>query len=245
MNIFPAIDLIGGKAVRLFQGDYNKQQTFGDDPAAFAQDFEAKGAKYIHLVDLDGAKEGGPRNFDTVRDILAKTGLFAELGGGIRDEAAVEQCFAVGVGRVILGTAALKDPAFTRAMVKKHGDKIAVGVDARDGKVAIEGWLQTSDVDSIDFCKQMRDIGVKYIIYTDISKDGAGAGTNLAVYETLSAIQGLHITASGGVSSLSDIKALREMGLWAAILGRALYTGILNLSEAIAAAGIQEEINGC
>lgn len=241
MNIFPAIDLIGGKAVRLFQGDYNKQQTFGDDPAAFARDFEAKGARYIHLVDLDGAKEGGPRNFDTVRAILAGTNLFAELGGGIRDEETVARCLEAGVGRVILGTAALRQPDFTRAMVKKYGERIAVGVDARDGKVAVEGWLQTSDVDSIHFCREMRDIGVKHIIYTDIAKDGAGAGTNLSVYETLSAIEGLKITASGGVSTLEDVRLLREIGLWAAILGRALYTGALDLPQAIHAAGEQEE----
>lgn len=241
MKLFPAIDLIGGKAVRLYQGDYTKQQTFGDDPAAFARGFEKSGARYIHLVDLDGAKEGGPRNFETVKVILAQTGLFAELGGGIRDEETVERCFAAGIGRVILGTAALRDPAFTRAMVAKYGEAIAVGVDARDGKVAVEGWLQTSDVDSISFCREMRDIGVKHIIYTDISKDGAGEGTNLAAYDTLSAIDGLHITASGGVSTLEDIAALRGMGLYAAILGRALYTGALDLSQAIAAAGSQEE----
>lgn len=241
MKLFPAIDLINGKAVRLFQGDYSRQQTFGDDPAAFARGFEESGARYIHLVDLDGAKEGGPRNFDTVQGILAQTNLFAELGGGIRDEKTVARCFEAGIGRVILGTAALREPAFTRAMVAKYGEAIAVGVDARGGKVAIEGWLQTSDVDSLSFCKEMRDIGVKYIIYTDISKDGAGAGTNLAAYETLSAIDGLHITASGGVSTLEDIRALREMGLYAAILGRALYTGALELAQAIGAAGQQEE----
>lgn len=233
MHLFPAIDIIGGKAVRLFQGDYNKQETFGDDPAAFARGFEEAGASHLHLVDLDGAKEGGPRNFDTVRAILAQTALFAELGGGIRDEATVEQCFAAGIGRVILGTAALRDPTFTRAMARKYGEKIAVGVDAREGKVAIEGWLKTSDTDSLTFCKEMRDSGVKYIIYTDISKDGAGTGTNLEVYETLSQIDGLNITASGGVSSLEDIRALREMGLYAAILGKALYTGKLDLAEAL------------
>lgn len=233
MILFPAIDIIGGKAVRLFQGDYNKQETFGDDPAAFALGFEKAGATHLHLVDLDGAKEGGPRNFGTVRTILSKTSLFAELGGGIRDEATVEQCFEAGLGRVILGTAALRDPAFTRAMANKHGDKIAVGVDAREGKVAIEGWLKTSDTDSITFCKEIRDSGVKHIIYTDISKDGAGAGTNLNAYETLSQIEGLQVTASGGVSSLGDICALRDMGLYAAILGKALYTGALDLAQAL------------
>ncbi len=237
MKLFPAIDILGGRAVRLFQGDYARQQTFGDDPAAFARGFAQAGASCLHLVDLDGAKEGAPRNFDTVRTILQSTSLFAELGGGIRDETAVEQCFAAGVGRVILGTAALREPAFTRAMAKKYGGHIAVGVDARDGKVAVEGWLQTSDVDSFDFCREMRDIGVSYIIYTDIAKDGTGAGPNLAAYQKLAGIEGLYITASGGVSTLEDIRALRGMGLYAAILGRALYTGAVDLKEALAAAG--------
>ena len=233
MEIFPAIDLIEGKVVRLFQGDYEKQQTYGEDPSAFAKGFVEDGAKFIHLVDLDGARDGLQRNFEPVKKILSATGLFAELGGGIRNEETVAACIDAGVGRVILGTAALKDPLFTRKMVEQYGDKIAVGVDARDGKVAVEGWLSTSQTDSVSFCKEMEQIGVKYIIYTDISRDGAEKGANLKIYEELSLIRGLSITASGGVSSLEDIASLRDMGLYAAILGKALYTGSVKLNEAI------------
>lgn len=239
MKIFPAIDMLGGCAVRLFQGDYNQQQTFGQNPALFAAQFAADGAKYLHLVDLDGARQGRPANFDIVKQIASESPLFIELGGGIRDAETVQACFDAGVGRVILGTAALQNPAFTRQMVAAYGDKIAVGVDARDGKVAVEGWLATSETDSFDFCREMQAIGVQYIIYTDISCDGAGRGTNLPVYERLATLQSLHITASGGVSTLEDITALRDMGLYAAILGKALYTGSLLLPQAIAVAGAQ------
>lgn len=233
MLIFPAIDLLNGNVVRLYQGRYDKSDIYGDNPAAFAAQFAAAGATHLHVVDLDGAKEGTPKNFDAVGAICAKTDMLVEVGGGIRAEETVEQYLAAGVGRVILGTAALKDPAFTRRMVTKYGEAIAVGVDARDGKVAIEGWLATSKVDSFDFCRQMRDIGVRYIIYTDISRDGAGKGTNLKAYEKLSGINGVHITASGGVSSLADVAALRDMELYAAILGRALYDKTVDLAEAI------------
>lgn len=233
MLIFPAIDMIDGKAVRLYQGDYSQKQTFGDDPVLFAQKFEQQGASYLHLVDLDGAKSGQPANFSIVQSICQKTGLFVELGGGVRNAQTVEQCLRAGVGRVILGTAALRDPEFTKAMVAQYGAKIAVGVDAREGKVAVEGWLDTSDVDSLAFCRKMRDIGVEYIIYTDISKDGAGQGTNLAVYRQLKQIPGLCVTASGGVSSLEDVRALEEIGVYGAIIGKALYTGAIDLSQAI------------
>lgn len=236
MEIFPAIDLLDGKVVRLYQGDYGQKQVYGDNPADFARGFANAKAKNIHLVDLDGAREGGQRNFAVIQEILSAADLFAELGGGIRNEETVSACLDAGVGRVILGTAALNSPDFTRRMVEKYGDKIAVGVDARDGKVAVEGWLATSKTNSIDFCKEMQNIGVKYIIYTDISCDGAQTGTNLKVYDRLSNIQGLNITASGGVSSLGDIEALKEMGLYAAIVGKALYSGALKLEDAIEAA---------
>ena len=239
MKIFPAIDMLDGAAVRLFQGDYGQKQVFGSDPAAFAKEFEAQGATCLHLVDLNGAKQGAMQHFDTVQQIRRETQLFIELGGGIRSEDAVEQCFAAGVDRVILGTAALHDPAFTKRMAAKYQGKIAVGVDARDGKVAVEGWLNTSKQDSFSFCRMMQDIGVETIIYTDISRDGAGNGANLAVYEQLSAIKGMHFTASGGVSSLQDVAALRDMGLYAAILGKALYTGAVRLEDALAAANRQ------
>lgn len=244
MLIFPAIDLLGGKAVRLYQGDYAQSQVFGDNPAAFAQDFVEQGAAYLHLVDLDGAKEGKPCNFDVVRQIAAIPGLFVELGGGIRTKETVEACFEAGVKRVILGTAALKDPAFTRQMVERYGGAVAVGVDARDGRVAVEGWLSTSDVDSYEFCREMQKIGVEYIIYTDISRDGTGEGANLDAYRRLAKIKGLNVTASGGVSSLKDIAALRDMGLYAAILGKALYTQAVQLGGALATAAKEEIIGG-
>lgn len=233
MHIFPAIDMMGGRVVRLFQGDYGKSETYGDDPLEFAQIFKSAGAAHLHLVDLDGAKAGGMRNFEDARRITRETGLFCELGGGIRDEQTVEKCLEAGVGRVILGTAALRDPAFTRRMAQRYPERIAVGVDARDGKVAVEGWLETSDTDSLDFCVEMRDSGVRYIIYTDISRDGAQRGTNLEIYEKLAEIDGLNITASGGVGSLADIAALRDMGIYAAILGKALYAGAIDLAAAI------------
>lgn len=233
MIIFPAIDILGGNAVRLFQGDYAQKQVFGTNPAAFAQKFMQDCATHLHLVDLDGAKEGEPCNFGIVKDIAAEGNLFIELGGGIRTEEVIEDCLNANISRVILGTAALNDTMFTKKMAKKYPGKIAVGVDARDGFVAIEGWLKTSQTNSIDFCKEMLSIGIEYVIYTDISRDGAQHGANLAVYEQLAGIQGLNITASGGVSSLGDITALRDMGLYAAILGKALYTGNINLKDAI------------
>lgn len=234
MLIYPAIDLIGGKAVRLYQGNYNKQQLFGDDPAQFARQFAAAGATHLHVVDLDGAKAGVPQNFDTILAIKAAVPqLFIEVGGGIRDAQTVATYLNAGIDRVILGTAALRQPDFTRAMVAQYGASIAVGVDARDGRVAVDGWLETSDTDSIAFCKQMRAIGVQSIIYTDIARDGAEQGANCDIYQTLSQIEGLHIIASGGVSSLHDIVALRDMGLHAAIIGKALYTGTINLAQAI------------
>ncbi|MDL2293472.1 1-(5-phosphoribosyl)-5-[(5-phosphoribosylamino)methylideneamino]imidazole-4-carboxamide isomerase [Ruminococcaceae bacterium OttesenSCG-928-D13] len=233
MHIFPAIDMMGGRVVRLFQGDYGKNEVYGDDPLEFAGLFKKSGAAFLHLVDLDGAKAGELRNFGHVKRITENVDCFCELGGGIRDEAAVERCLEAGIGRVILGTAALRDPDFTRRMAEKYPDQIAVGVDARDGRVAVEGWLETSDTDSLDFCLRMRDSGVRYVIYTDISRDGAQRGANLAVYEKLADIEGLNVTASGGVSSIDDIVALRDMGMYAAILGKALYTGTINLDEAI------------
>lgn len=233
MLIFPAIDMLGGQAVRLFQGDYAQSQTFGSNPAGFAANFARQGATHLHLVDLDGAKQGAPQNFSLARQIAATPGLFVEFGGGVRNEETVQQCFEAGIGRVILGTAALQNPAFTRKMVRQYGPAIAVGVDARDGKVAVEGWLSTSQTDSFDFCRAMAEEGVEYIIYTDISRDGTGQGANLQAYQKLCQIKGLHITASGGVSTLADIATLRDMGLYATILGKALYTGAVSLPQAI------------
>ncbi len=238
MILFPAIDLLGGQVVRLYQGDYDKKSVFGENPAAVAKGFEAAGAKHLHLVDLDGAKTGVQANFGAVAEIAACTGLFIELGGGIRGEAAVENCFAAGVGRVILGTAALQDKAFFTRMVQTHGgEKIAAGVDARDGKVAVDGWLATSATDSFAFCEELAALGVKYIIYTDIARDGTGHGVNAAAYEKLAEIEEVKFTASGGVSSLADIETLKAIGVYAAIMGRALYDGSVDLAVALAACG--------
>ncbi len=236
MVLLPAIDMIDGKVVRLFQGDYGKKQTFGEDPLVFAKQFENDGASWLHLVDLDGAKAGHPCNVDAIRAITEQTGLSVELGGGIRNEESVELAFSLGVCRVILGTSALKNPTFTKQMVQRYGDKIAVGVDARNGKVAVEGWLSTSETDSFEFCEEMMKIGVKHIIYTDISKDGAGEGTNLEIYKKLRTIDKILITASGGVSSMQDIEALGQLGVYGAIVGKALYTGDILLPQALAAA---------
>ncbi len=240
MEIFPAIDLLGGQVVRLYQGDYGKKSTFGNDPAAFAKQFEEAGARYLHLVDLDGAKAGTPQNFASVQRIADSTGLFIEFGGGVRDEETVERCFEAGVDRVILGTAALNDKPFFSRMVQKYGDAIAAGVDARDGCVAVEGWLQTSKTDSIAFCEQLKLIGVKYIIYTDISRDGTGLGVSSELYRRLVGIEGVCFTASGGVSTAGDIVELAKTGVYAAIIGKALYNGAIDLETALRLAGQPE-----
>lgn len=236
MQIFPAIDLRNKQAVRLTQGDYSRMDVYDDDPATVAQRFAAQGASCLHVVDLDGAKDGALSNFDTVAEIIQATGMFVEVGGGIRDEARVCAYLEKGAGRVILGTAALHDPAFLRRMSETYGEKIAVGVDAKDGFVATDGWLAVSDVRGVDFCRQVYEAGARSVIYTDIARDGAMQGTNLAVYETLlQAVPGLAVTASGGISSIEEIRALRTMGVHAAIVGKALYTGALSLTDVLKA----------
>ena len=233
IDIFPAIDLIGGRVVRLFQGDYDKETVYSDDPCAIARGFVEAGAKYLHLVDLDGARDGTTANFGSIEAIAKQGGLYIEVGGGIRSEERIERYLELGVSRCILGTIAVKNFAFTAEMARKYGDKIAVGVDARDGYVAINGWKELSAETGLDFCRRLRDAGVKTVIYTDISRDGAGKGTNLEVYEALSQIKGLRVTASGGVGSIEEIAALERMGVSAAILGKAIYSGQLELSEVI------------
>ena len=237
MQIFPAIDLSGGKVVRLYQGDYEKMTVYGADPCAVARDFIAAGAKYLHVVDLDGAKDGTLANFDSISALAKQGGLYIEVGGGIRTEERIAKYLDLGVGRCILGTIAVKDFDFTRRMARKYGDKIAVGVDARDGYVAVSGWLETSKEKGVDFCRRLRDAGVQTVIYTDISRDGAEQGTNLALYRELARIEGLNITASGGVSSIAELKELHAIGTHAAILGKALYTGRLDLREVIKEVG--------
>ena len=236
MILFPAIDLFEKKAVRLYKGDYANMTVYSENPIEIARDFENCGCTHIHMVDLEGAKDGTTPNLSVVEQVAKETGLFVEIGGGIRDMETVERYLAAGVSRVILGTAAVNDEAFLRAAVARHGDKIAVGADVKDGYIAIKGWLETSAVTLEDFLRKMEDIGVKNIICTDISKDGAMKGTNLALYQTLSEQFRLEITASGGVSSLADVTRLREMDLYGAIIGKAYYTGAIDLKEALEAA---------
>ncbi len=236
MNIFPAIDLYGGKAVRLYKGDYSNMTVYSENPIEVARDFEAKGAKFIHLVDLEGAKDGTTPNLDIVREIANNTSLFTEIGGGIRSMETVKAYLENGVDRVILGTAAVNDEAFLKQAVSEFGDRIAVGVDIKDGFVAIKGWTETSAYDCFEFCEKMQILGVKTIICTDISKDGAMQGTNRELYKALSQRFSINITASGGVSTIEDIKALRRLDLYGAIIGKAYYIGAIDLKEALEAA---------
>ena len=236
MYIYPAIDLYGGKAVRLFKGDYDQMTVYSDDPVSVAKDFAAAGASHIHLVDLEGAKIGKPANLETIRAIVETTGLFAEVGGGIRDMETVDSYLSIGVSRVILGTAAVKDPDFLHAALQKYGEKIAVGVDLKDGYVAIKGWTETSDLKAEEFFEKMQNVGVKTIICTDISRDGAMKGTNRALYRALSEKFDIDLIASGGVSSMADVTALADMKLHGAIIGKAYYIGAIDLKQAVEAA---------
>ena len=236
MYLYPAIDLVQGKAVRLFKGDYAQMTVYSDDPVSVAKDFQAAGSKHIHLVDLEGAKSGIPENLTTIQKIIAETDLFVEVGGGIRNMQTVETYLNAGVNRVILGTAAVTDPDFLEAALQKYGEKIAVGVDLKDGFVAIKGWTETSELTADAFFSQMEKLGVKTVICTDISRDGAMRGTNRALYKSLSEKFSIDLIASGGVSSLDDIAALKEMGLHGAIIGKAYYTGAIDLREALEAA---------
>ena len=236
MLIFPAIDLYGGKAVRLYKGDYEQMTVYSNDPVSVARDFEKKGAKWVHLVDLEGAKNGTTPNIDVVSAIARETSLNCEIGGGIRNMETVEKYLAAGVCRVILGTAAVTDNSFLCAAVEKYGERIAVGVDIKDGKVAIKGWLEKSEYDAFDFCEKMQKIGIKTIICTDISKDGAMRGANHALYRELSDRFKMQIVASGGVSSMDDVKKLADLNIYGAIIGKAYYTGAIDLESAIKAA---------
>lgn len=235
MQIYPAIDLRGGQVVRLFQGDYDQMTVYGKDPAAQAKAFAEAGAKYLHVVDLDGAKDATLANFDSIQKIAGQSGLYIEVGGGIRTEERIEKYLALGVGRCILGTIAVQDFAFTERMAQKYGECIAVGVDAKDGYVAINGWKEVSREKGVDFCRRLYEAGVQAVIYTDIACDGAMQGTNLKVYQELRKIEGLKITASGGISSIEELKTLDAMGIDAAILGKSLYTGAIDLGNAVQA----------
>ncbi len=234
MLIFPAIDLYGGQAVRLYQGDYNQMTIYDPEPLHTVEKFEAAGASHLHLVDLEGAKTGQTTNLPTIEKITARTGLFVEVGGGIRSMDTVRRYLDAGVSRVILGTAAVTDPDFTARALAEYGDKIAVGADLKDGKVAIKGWLETSQDGWQTFFDRMQQLGVKTIICTDISRDGAMEGTNRELYRTLAVRYPMDIIASGGVSSLEDIQALKAAGVAGAIIGKAYYTGAIDLAQAIA-----------
>ena len=234
MLIFPAIDLYSGKAVRLYKGDYEQMTVYSDDPVSVAQDFEKKGAKWVHLVDLEGAKSGTTPNIDVVSKIAKETSLSCEIGGGIRNMETVEKYFDAGVCRVILGTAAVTDESFLCAAVEKYGERIAVGVDIKDSMVAIKGWIEKSEYNAYDFCQRMQSIGVRTIICTDISKDGAMKGANHALYRELSEKFDMQIVASGGVSSMEDVEKLAALNIYGAIIGKAYYTGAIDLKEAIA-----------
>lgn len=233
MLIYPAIDLYGGKAVRLYKGDYAQMTVYNDNPVEVAKDFLRCGARCIHLVDLEGAKSGTTPNFETVTAIKKETGLFCEIGGGIRSMDTIERYISAGIDRVILGTAAVTEPGFVEEAVAKYGEKIAVGIDIKDGFVAIKGWTVKSEENAMDFCAKMEKIGVKTLICTDISKDGAMQGTNHALYQELSERFGMNIIASGGVSSLGDVERLAKLYIHGAIVGKAYYTGAIDLTEAI------------
>ena len=234
MIIYPAIDLYEGKAVRLFKGDYAQMTVYSDHPEEIALDFKAQGATHMHLVDLEGAKGGGTPNLATIERLVATSGLFVEVGGGIRNMDVVERYLSAGVSRVILGTAAVVDPVFLKNAVGRYGPKIAVGVDIKDGFVAIRGWTEQSTLTGMEFCKNLENQGVETVICTDISKDGAMQGANYALYERLTAeCPTLNVIASGGVSDLDGVKRLAKTGLHGAIVGKAYYEKALSLQEAI------------
>ena len=233
MNIFPAIDLYEKKAVRLYKGDYSKMTVYSENPLSVAKDFERAGAKYIHILDLEGAKFGTTPNLDVVHQIAKNTNLFIEIGGGIRNLETIKKYLDVGVNRIILGTSAVVDQEFLITALNLYKDKIAVGVDIKDGYVAIKGWEEKSEYNCYDFCSLMQSYGVKNVICTDISKDGAMQGANRQLYKELSNKFSLDITASGGVSSLEDIVALKELNLYGAIIGKAYYIGSIKLEDAL------------
>ncbi|MDD3394306.1 MAG: 1-(5-phosphoribosyl)-5-[(5-phosphoribosylamino)methylideneamino]imidazole-4-carboxamide isomerase [Anaerotignum sp.] len=233
MKLFPAIDIIEGCAVRLVKGDYAQKTVYSTQPVLVAKTFAQAGANYLHLVDLEGAKDGSTPNLEVIREIVKESGLQVEVGGGIRSEETIQKYLAAGVFRVILGTAAVQNPDFLKEMVQKYGEKIAVGVDIKDGMVAVKGWTELSQESCFHFCEKLERIGVKTIICTDISKDGLLAGTNLALYKEMSEKFSVDIVASGGVTTLEDVAQLQKMSLYGAILGKALYTGNIDLKQAI------------
>ena len=233
MLIYPAIDLYEGKAVRLFKGDYAQMTVYSNDPPVLAEDFAGCGATHMHIVDLEGAKTGRTPNMKTILEIKERGGLFCQVGGGIRSMEVVDRYLGAGLDRVILGTAVVTESGFVERAVEKYGERIAVGIDIKDGFVAIRGWTEKSDWNAFDFCHKMQNIGVKTLICTDISKDGAMSGTNHELYGRLMKSFDMNIIASGGVSSVEDIRRLADVGLYGAIVGKAYYTGSIDLGKAI------------
>ena len=233
MKLFPAIDLFDGKAVRLYKGEYQKMTVYSENPEEIALDFYSKGARCMHLVDVEGAKTGETPNIETIKKLVSATDAFTEVGGGIRSEKVISTYVNAGVDRVILGTIAVENEQFVKSVVKEFGNKIAVGVDIKDGCVAIKGWTEKSKFSGLEFCKKMQDIGVQTIICTDISKDGAMQGTNYALYQELQKELCIQVIASGGVSSIDDVIKLKEIGTYGAIIGKAYYTGAIDLEKAI------------
>ena len=233
MKLYPAIDLRGGQAVRLYQGDYDRMTVYNADPVAQAQAFLDAGARYLHVVDLDGAKDDTTANLETIAAIAALGGLFIEVGGGIRDEARIRRYLDLGVGRCILGTVAVKDFGFTARMAQRYGARIAVGVDMKDGFVAVNGWREVTPEPGVAFCRRCAAAGVQAVIATDIARDGTLQGTNLDLYRELLAIPGLEVTASGGIARMEELAELQAMGCHAAILGKSIYTGAIDLAEAV------------
>jgi phosphoribosylformimino-5-aminoimidazole carboxamide ribotide isomerase len=233
MILLPAIDLYEKKAVRLYKGEYSKMTVYSEDPPKLAQEFREAGAEWLHMVDLEGARCGGTPNFDIAAKIIRTSGLAVELGGGIRDEDTILRYLDAGVNRVILGTVAASNINFVANMVAKYGSAIAVGVDLRDGMVAVKGWTETTGLSGMDYCKSLEEIGVRTVICTDISRDGAMAGANRALYRDLMETSKMRFIASGGVSSLEDVRALKELHLYGAIIGKAYYAGAIKLADAI------------
>jgi len=233
MKIFPAIDIIGGKVVRLTKGDYNLKKVYSSSPLDQAKYFESLGAEYLHVVDLDSAKNGKDDNMKIICEIAEKTSLFVETGGGVRTIDKIERYLDRGIQRVIIGTAAVKHPEMLDEAIRKFGGKIAVGVDARNSKVAVSGWTDTTDIDSYSFCKKMKEKGVRYIIYTDISKDGKLSGINYEIFKKLNSIDDLNITASGGVSSLDDVEKLNNLNIYGCIIGKAIYENRIDIKKVL------------
>lgn len=233
MLIFPAIDIYEGLAVRLYKGDYSEKTIYSNSPVEIAEDFMKCGAKQVHIVDLEGAKDGTTPNLDLICNIKNETSLFCEVGGGIRSMETIDKYISNGIDRVILGTAAVKEEGFVEKAVSVYGEKIAVGIDIKNNNVAIKGWVEDSGIDAFDFAEKMQDIGVKTLICTDISKDGAMQGTNIKLYKDLSDKFNMNIIASGGISSLDDIRTLKEMDIYGAIIGKAYYTKAILLNQAI------------